>query len=69
VSIDLLQIDHQTNDPCSGVRATQAQFAPHLGPGILAPLWNKHGSDESLPCFRAMLLHAPSQIHDKLPLN
>ncbi|HET8937986.1 MAG TPA: hypothetical protein VFN67_31295 [Polyangiales bacterium] len=67
VSIDLLQIDHATNDPCAGVRATNAQLAPHLGPGILAPMWNNHGSDETLPCFRAMLLHPPSRIHDKLP--
>lgn len=67
VSIDLLQIDHETNDPCAGVRATNAQLAPHLGPGVLAPLWSNHGSDETLPCFRATLLQAPTRIRDKLP--
>jgi hypothetical protein len=67
VSVDLLAIDHATNDPCSGVRATQARLSPHLGTGVLAPLWAGESTHESLPCFRATLLQAPSEIHEPLP--
>jgi hypothetical protein len=67
VSIDVLQIDHAANNPCDGVKATHAQLSPHLGPGVLSPLWRDGATDESLPCFREMLLEAPAEIHAPLP--
>lgn len=67
VSVDLLQIDHASNSPCYGVKATQAQLAPHFGPGVLSPLWRGGETDENLPCFRDTLLQPPAEIHAPLP--
>lgn len=67
VSFDLLQVQYASHDPCSGVHATHARLAPHLGPGVLAPLWHAEASAERMPCFRDMLLQAPDEIHEPLP--
>jgi hypothetical protein len=65
VSLDLLRIQHRSQDPCAAVQAVGAVFDPHLGPGVLLPRL-RHETDE-LRCLPAVLILKPGDIHDPLP--
>jgi hypothetical protein len=63
VSIDLLKIEHRSNDACAAVQAVDAKLSPHIVAGVLRPKL-LHETNESR-CLH--LLASPTEIHERLP--
>jgi hypothetical protein len=65
VSIDLLRIEHQNDNPCAAVIALSARFEPHLARGVLVPALTNNTNE--LLCMPQILLERPANIKERLP--